>query len=129
MYCKGRKRAKGISEYEVPIAQNCRMVRAFSGTQHTNNVRQSCTPWCLGPLLSLCYKPPPWYQTLFTRQRHTTSGRYAVKLVEASDLVAILDEVDGRGGMGIGSIWRGGHCQELPWSSSGADRRLALTSI
>eukprot|EP00978_Attheya_sp_CCMP212_P033961 scaffold139980_cov63-Attheya_sp.AAC.1 len=23
--------------------------------------------------------------------------------------------------MGIGLIWRGGHCQKSPWSSSGAD--------
>eukprot|EP00978_Attheya_sp_CCMP212_P035690 scaffold156847_cov66-Attheya_sp.AAC.4 len=33
-------------------------------------------------------------------------------------------------GMGtICSIWRGGHCQELPWSSSGADQWLVLGSI
>eukprot|EP00978_Attheya_sp_CCMP212_P047280 scaffold421294_cov56-Attheya_sp.AAC.1 len=30
---------------------------------------------------------------------------------------------------GIGSIWRDGHCQELPWSSSGVDRQLELPSI
>eukprot|EP00978_Attheya_sp_CCMP212_P002919 scaffold6016_cov44-Attheya_sp.AAC.1 len=52
----------------------------------------------------------------------------AVKLVEASDLVAILDEGSAiwteMTTIGyIGSIWRGGHCQESPWSSSGADRR------
>jgi hypothetical protein len=44
-----------IPVYEVRIARNC-LTAALS--QHTNNARKSCTPWCLCPLLSLCYYPP-----------------------------------------------------------------------
>jgi hypothetical protein len=59
------------SSYEVRIARIC-CTAALS--QHTNNARKSCTPWCLCPLLSLCY--PPYYQNLFTLHRRAREEGY-----------------------------------------------------